>query len=163
MPRGKRKSAAESVVAEVATETAVSAKKAGKPATKAKAAPTAKKSAAKTAKTVKKTENKTAAPKTKVTAPKAAAKPAKKTAAAKTTTPTPKRVAKKSTKSTGDQVIVQGKNEYTFAEVTEMCKKAYRNGTKKQIKTIKVYIKAEKSNLKAYYVVNDSINGSVDL
>lgn len=44
-----------------------------------------------------------------------------------------------------------------------MCKKAYRNGTKKQIKRIKIYIKAEKSTLKAYYVVNDSINGSVTL
>lgn len=60
-------------------------------------------------------------------------------------------------------MILQGKGEYTFAEIAELCKKAYRNGTKKQVKSIKIYVKAEKSALIAYYVVNDSINGSVTL
>lgn len=163
MPRGKKKSATESVVAEVATKTAASAKKAGKPrTTKAKAASTTNKTASKTTKkTVKKTE--TAAPKAKASSPKATAKPTKKTSVDKKSTSTPKRTTRKSTKSTGDQVIIQGKSEYTLAEITEMCKKAYRNGTKKQIKTINVYIKAEKNALKAYYVVNDSIDGSIDL
>ena len=149
MPRGKKKSVTESVVAEVTTENSTTTKKVGKPRT----------TKAKTATALKKTATKTAAPKTKATA----TKPTKKTAAAKTTTPSPKRVTKRSTNSTSNQVIVQGKNEYAFSEITELCKKAYRNGTKKQIKSIKIYIKAEKNNLKAYYVVNDSINGSVDL
>lgn len=154
MPRGKKKSVAESVVAEVTTENAATTKKVGKPRTATKA---------KTATASKKTATKTASPKTKTTANKTATKPTKKTATNKTTTPSPKRTTKKSTNNTGDQVILQGKGEYTFSEITELCKKAYRNGTKKQIKSIKVYIKAEKNNLKAYYVVNDSINGSVDL
>jgi len=42
-------------------------------------------------------------------------------------------------------------------------KDAYRGGTRKQVKSIKVYVKAEKNQLKAYYVVNDSVDGSVDL
>lgn len=60
-------------------------------------------------------------------------------------------------------MILQGNSEYTFAEITEMCKKAYRNGTKKQIKTIKIYVKAENNTLMAYYVVNETQNGSVKL
>lgn len=164
MPRGKKKSATESVAAEVATETAVSVKKTAKP-TKAKAVPTTNKSAAKTAKkTVKKAETKTAAPKTKSTAPKAAPKPTKKTATAKTSAPAPKRSVKKTAKGKSDEVFIQSNGkDYTLSEITQICKDAYRGGTRKQIKSIKIYVKAEKNKLVAYYVVNDSVNGSTEL
>lgn len=161
MPRGK-KSTAEKVVAEVANETAAPAKKARKSATKAKAAPTTGKTAAKTTKkTVKKAETKTTVPKTKSTSPKAAAKITKKTATAKTSAP---RSVKKTAKSKSDEVFIQSSGkDYALSEITKICKDAYRGGTRKQIKSIKVYVKAEKNKLVAYYVVNDSINGSVDL
>ncbi len=77
---------------------------------------------------------------------------------------TNKTASKKSTKSKSDEVVFQSSDkEYTLSEITELCKSAYRGGTKKQIKSIKVYVKAENNQLKAYYVVNDSVNGSVDL
>lgn len=161
MPRGK-KSTTEKVVAEVANETAAPAKKARKSAIKAKATPTTDKTAAKTTKkTVKKAETKTTAPKTKPTSPKAAAKITKKTATAKTSAP---RSVKKTAKGKSDEVFIQSSGkDYTLSEITQICKDAYRGGTRKQIKSIKVYVKAEKNKLVAYYVVNDSINGSVDL
>lgn len=71
---------------------------------------------------------------------------------------------KKTAKGKTDEVVFQsGDKDYTLAEITQLCKDAYRGGTRKQIKSIKVYVKAEKNKLRAYYVVNDSINGSVDL
>lgn len=124
--------------------------------TKAKTAPTAAKSANKTTKKVtKKEEVQTAAPKVEV---KIEEKIAKKSAA-----PVKKRTPRKSAKGAVNQVVLQGNSEYSFDEITELCKKAYRNGTKKQIKSIKIYIKAENNMLKAYYVVNDSVNGSVEI
>lgn len=154
MPRGK-KSTAKNVVAEIATENP----------SKAKAAPTTDKTAAKTAKkTVKKSETKTAAPKTTPTAQKATAKPAKKTTTAKTSDPTPKRSVKRTAKGKSDEVFIQSNGkDYTLSEITQICKETYRDGTRKQIKSIKVYVKAEKNKLVAYYVVNDNVNGSTEL
>lgn len=177
MPRGKKKTDNENVSAQAATKPTAQAAPTKKPRTaKAKTASTAAKSADKP---VKKTAKKAAAPKSavptntkpvnKVETPKveasskAALKSEKKNTSIKTAAPASKRTVKKSVKGTGDQVILQGNNEYTFAEITEMCKKAYRNGTKKQIKTIKIYVKAENNTLMAYYVVNETQNGSVKL
>ncbi len=47
----------------------------------------------------------------------------------------------------------QGGN-YTAEEIVEKCKAAYRGGTKKQIRSIMVYVNAAQA--KAYYVVNDN-------
>ena len=107
-----------------------------------------------TAKTAKKT-----APKT---TKKATSNSAKKTSAA--ATGAKKSAVKKTAKGKSDEVLIQSSGkDYTLAEITETCKNAYRGGTRKQIKSIKVYVKAEGNQLKAYYVVNDSISGSVDL
>lgn len=165
MPRGKKKTDNVNISAEAVTKPAAKSATTKKTrTTKAKAAPTTAKAADKSTKKVaKKTASKTAAPKVEIVAPKAAPKSEKNAAPKKTSAPATKRTPRKSSKDTGEQVILQGKNEYTFAAITEMCKKAYRNGTKKQIKTIKIYVKAEKNTLKAYYVVNDSVSGSVTL
>lgn len=107
-----------------------------------------------TAKTAKK-----AAPKT---TKKATSNSVKKTSAAATGVKKP--AVKKTAKGKSDEVLIQSSGkDYTLAEITETCKNAYRGGTRKQIKSIKVYIKAEGNQLKAYYVVNDNISGSVDL
>ena len=72
--------------------------------------------------------------------------------------------AKKTAKGKSDEVVFQSSDkEYTLSEITEACKSAYRGGTRKPIKSIKIYVKAENNQLKAYYVVNDDISGSVDL
>ena len=93
---------------------------------------------------------------------KAASNTVKKTSA--TTAKSKKPVAKKTAKGKSDEVLIQSSGkDYTLAEITETCKNAYRGGTRKQIKSIKVYVKAEGNQLKAYYVVNDSISESVDL
>ena len=89
-----------------------------------------------------------------------AASTAKKTVA----TDSKKRTVKKTAKGKSDEVVFQsGDKDYTLSEIIEVCKDAYRGGTRKQIKSIKVYVKAEHNKLKAYYVVNDDISGSVDL
>ncbi len=86
------------------------------------------------------------------------------------TTEKPKRTYTKKAKSTStktaktEDVIIQSSgNEYSMSDITEMCKNDYRGGTRKQIKSIKVYIKAENSVVRAYYVVNDSASGHIDL
>lgn len=96
------------------------------------------------------------------TVQKAVPKTEKKIAAAPVKSKKP--VAKKTAKGKSDEVVIQsGEKDYKLSEITQLCKDAYRGGTKKQIKSIKVYVKAEGNKLKAYYVVNDSVNGSVDL
>lgn len=86
------------------------------------------------------------------------------------TTEKPKRTYTKKAKSTStktaktEDVIIQSSgNEYSMSDITEMCKNDYRGGTRKQIKSIKVYIKAENNVVRAYYVVNDSASGHIDL
>ena len=99
-----------------------------------------------------------------VAKPKAAAKKPVAKTEKKTVATAPKRTVKKSAKGKSDEVVIQsGNKDYTLSEITQICKDAYRGGTRKQIKSIKVYVKAEGNKLKAYYVVNDSMNGSVDL
>lgn len=70
---------------------------------------------------------------------------------------------KKSAAKTDSIVIQSGANEYAMQDITDLCKNAYRNGTRKQIKSIKVYLKAENNGIRAYYVVNDSASGHIDL
>lgn len=50
-----------------------------------------------------------------------------------------------------------------MSDITEMCKNAYRNGTRKQIKSIRVYVKSENNGIRAYYVINDTVSDYVDL
>ena len=99
-----------------------------------------------------------------VAKPKAAAKKPVAKTEKKTVAAAPKRTVKKSAKGKSDDIVIQsGDKDYTLSEITQICKDAYRGGTRKHIKSIKVYVKAEGNKLKAYYVVNDSMNGSVDL
>lgn len=96
--------------------------------------------------------------------PKAAAKKPVVKTEKKTVATAPKRTVKKSARGKSDEIVIQsGDEDYTLSEITQICKDAYRGGTRKQIKSIKVYVKAEKNRLIAYYVVNDSVNGSVNL
>ena len=119
-------------------------------AKKVSASASAKLESAKTAPvTEPKTKESTAA-KTKTSA----ASTAKKTASTDTKKPT----VKKTAKGKSDEVVFQSSDkDYTLSEITEICKNAYRGGTRKQIKSIKVYVKAENNKLKAYYVVNDDV------
>lgn len=95
----------------------------------------------------------------KAPAKKAAAKKpaAKKAAAAK------KPAAKKAAAPAKAEVIkVQfGGNEYDTAAIVEAVKAAYKAENKSAIKTLSVYIKPEENA--AYYVVNDKVNGKVDI
>lgn len=99
------------------------------------------------------------------TAKKSAASKAVKKTAVKTEekSTAPKRTVRKSAKGSDEVVFQSGDKNYTLSEITQTCKDAYRGGTRKQIKSIKVYVKAEGDQLKAYYVVNDSVSGSVEL
>lgn len=87
----------------------------------------------------------------------AAKKPAAKKAAAK------KPAAKKAAAPAKAEVIkVQfGGNEYDTAAIVEAVKAAYKAENKSAIKTLSVYIKPEENA--AYYVVNDKVNGKVDI
>lgn len=67
------------------------------------------------------------------------------------------------TAKTEDVIIQSNGNEYSMSDITEMCRNDYRGGTRKQIKSIKVYIKAENNIIRAYYVVNDSASGHINL
>ncbi len=113
-------------------------------------------------KEAKKSTVKTAKKAASKTTKKATTNSAKKTSAAATGVKKP--AVKKTAKCKSDEVLIQSSGkDYTLSEITELCKNDYRGGTRKQIKSIKVYVKAEGDRLKAYYVVNDNISGSVDL
>lgn len=88
---------------------------------------------------------KTEAPKAEAKTEKAAKKPAAKKNAEK---PAEKKAADKASK-----VVIQfaGK-EFNSEEIVEKCKAAYKGDSRKQVKTIDVYVKPEES--RAYYVVN---------
>lgn len=109
---------------------------------------------------VKPAEEVKAAPAEKKAEVPAAEKKIEKTAAAKKTAKpaaekkAEKPAAKKAESAKKDIFLIQGAGEHTVSEVTELCKAAYRNGTRKQIKNIDVYVKAENGELRAYYVVN---------
>ena len=66
---------------------------------------------------------------------------------------------------TEDTFVFQSNDkEYTAEQITELCKAAYRNGTRKQVKSCNVYLKTENSGLRAYYVINGNSDGAyIDL
>ncbi len=71
---------------------------------------------------------------------------------------------KKAKANKSEEFVIQSNgNDYTMSDITEMCKNAYRGGTRKQIKSIKVYVKSENNGIRAYYVINDNANGYIDL
>lgn len=179
MPRGKKNptnaasKTASKAVEPIKEMTAKPEKKSVKPTAEKKKATAPKKAAAATssAKTVaaKKASASTAAKADnakKSTASRPAKKAAPKTEKKAATAPVKNQrpAIRKTAKGKSDEVVIQsGEKDYKLSEITQICKDAYRGGTKKQIKSIKVYVKAESNKLKAYYVVNDSVNGSVDL
>lgn len=75
----------------------------------------------------------------------------------------------KATKKTADKsedkfVIQSNGKDYSMEEIKEACKAAYKNGTRKHVKSIDVYLKAENGNLRAYYVINGNADGAyIDL
>lgn len=81
-------------------------------------------------------------------------KPAEKKPVAKAEKPAVKKASAKAEKL----VIQFADKEYDYADIIEKCKAAYKGDTKKQIKTIDVYVKPEES--KAYYVVNGKAEGA---
>ena len=120
-----------------------------------KAAP--KKTRAKKEKAPKAAPEKTTAPKAAeapevAEAPKAEPikeeKPAKKAPAAKK----PRTASKGKTAKTVSVELQFASGNYTADEIAEKCKEAYRAGTKKQVKTLEVYVNAAEA--KAFYVVN---------
>lgn len=74
-----------------------------------------------------------------------------------------KRSSNKKTNKAEEFIIQSSGNEYTMSDITEMCKNAYRDGTRKQIKSIRVYVKSENNGIRAYYVINDNISNYIDL
>lgn len=61
-------------------------------------------------------------------------------------------------------VFQSNDKEYTAEQITELCKAAYRNGTRKQVKSCNVYLKTENGGLRAYYVINGNADGAyIDL
>ena len=81
-------------------------------------------------------------------------KPVEKKPVAKAEKPAVKKASAKAEKL----VIQFADKEYDYADIIEKCKAAYKGDTKKQIKTIDVYVKPEES--KAYYVVNGKAEGA---
>lgn len=73
--------------------------------------------------------------------------------------------AKAEAKKKDDVFVFQSSGkDYTLSDITELCKAAYRNGTRKQVKSCDVYVKAENGGLRAYYVINDKSEGAfIDL
>ena len=75
----------------------------------------------------------------------------------------------KATKKTADKsenkfVIQSNGKDYSMDEIKEACKAAYKNGTRKHVKSVDVYLKAENGNLRAYYVINGNADGAyIDL
>lgn len=61
-------------------------------------------------------------------------------------------------------VIQSGDKDYSMDDIKAMCKDAYRNGSRKHVKSIDVYLKAENGNLRVYYVINGNPEGAfIDL
>lgn len=56
-------------------------------------------------------------------------------------------------------VIQSNGKDYTMDDIKEACKEAYKNGTRKHVKSIDVYLKAENGGLRAYYVINGKADG----
>ncbi len=76
----------------------------------------------------------------------------------------PVKTGRKRNTSPESVTIQSGGNDYSMSDIIDLCKSAYRGGTKKQIKTISVYVKPENDILRAYYVVNGKADGAfIDL
>lgn len=122
-----------------------------KPVEEVKAAPAEKKAEKPVAE--KKAEKPVAAKKTEK--PAAAKKAEKPAAEKKVEKPAPKKAepVKK------DIFLIQGAGEHTVTDITELCKADYKNGSRKHVKSIDVYVKAENGELRAYYVVNGNPEG----
>ncbi|WP_455527948.1 DUF6465 family protein [Huintestinicola sp.] len=61
-------------------------------------------------------------------------------------------------------VIQSNGKDYAMDDIKEACKEAYKNGTRKHVKSIDVYLKAENGGLRAYYVINGKADGAfIDL
>ena len=89
-----------------------------------------------------------------------AAKAVKKTTAKTTRTAAPKAV--KAAPVTEDVFVQYGVMEWKTADLTEKAKAAYTaEGNTAAITSVKLYIKPEER--KAYYVINDTATGSIDL
>ncbi|MDD6992143.1 MAG: DUF6465 family protein [Oscillospiraceae bacterium] len=127
--------------------------------------------AAKPAETVKAVENVKPAEEVKAApAEKKAEKPApaktaeKPVAEKKTVKPaaekkTEKPAPKKAEPVKKDIFLIQGAGEHTVADITELCKADYKNGSRKHVKSIDIYVKSENGELRAYYVVNGNPEG----
>ena len=104
------------------------------------------------------------AKKTATTAAKKTASAAKKTAtAAKKTAATAakKAPAKKAAEKKVVTVVEFADKQVNVEAVAEACKADFKANNKGTVKTLNVYIKPEDNA--AYYVVNDTVNGKVDL
>ncbi|MBQ5332720.1 MAG: hypothetical protein J6K92_05625 [Oscillospiraceae bacterium] len=126
---------------------------AAKTAETVKAAPAAKTAEVKPAAEVKPVSE-TKAP-AAVKAEKPAAKKVEKPAAKKAEKP----AAKKPAEVKKDVFVIQGSGEHTSAEIIELCKAAYKDGSRKHVKSIDVYVKAENGEMRAYYVINGNAEG----
>lgn len=61
-------------------------------------------------------------------------------------------------------LIQSSGKDYTMDDIKEACKESYKNGTRKHVKSIDVYLKAENGGLRAYYVINGKADGAfIDL
>ena len=116
-----------------------------------------------------KTATKKTAAKAKTATKKTAAKAktaAKTTAAkakttAKTTAAKAKTAAKKAVENKQAVYVQYGDKEVAALDVLEAVKADFKANNKGAVKTVKVYIKPEDNA--AYYVVNDKVEGKVDL
>ena len=113
----------------------------------------AKKTAAK-AKTATKTAAKKAATTTKTAAKKTAAK-------AKDTATKAKAAAKKAAENKQAVYVQFGDKEVAALDVLEAAKADFKANNKGAVKSVKIYIKPEDNA--AYYVVNDKVEGKIDL
>lgn len=99
-----------------------------------------------------------AAPVKKTPAKRTAAKkaPVEKAAPAEKKTSAAKKV---SAPEKAEELFIEfdGK-KYNYSDIIEKCKAAYKDGSRKQIKSISVYVNTNDS--KAYYVVNGKADGS---
>lgn len=108
---------------------------------------------------------------TAVTAPAAAepapivATPATKAKETKTASKKKAAPAKTEAPKKDDVFLIQSNGkDYTMDDIKEACKEAYKNGTRKHVKSIDVYLKAENGGLRAYYVINGKADGAfIDL
>ena len=75
------------------------------------------------------------------------------------------KATKKTANKAEDKFVIQSNGkDYSMEEIKEVCKAAYKNGTRKHVKSVDVYLKAENGNLRAYYVINGNADGAyIDL